>query len=113
MYELLHFFDYNARDVWVSASAQVDVPTLTYQRVEPPATSPLAPHLLLDFDDERGIDHDFFGEMVARMPEDDSIEGAIVTACEELSRQLSRLTMNDNYKPYMAVSLPFALTGMR
>ena len=68
---------------------------------EQPETSPLTPHLLVDPEDDRGICHDFLTEAISRFPEDESVEAALVGATEDLSRQLAKLTMNDNYKPYM------------
>ena len=59
----------------------------------------------MDSEDDRGICHDFFIEAVSRFAEDDSIREALVNATEELSRTLSTLSMEDNYKPYLTVSL--------
>ncbi|KAL8968000.1 MAG: hypothetical protein Q9183_002666, partial [Haloplaca sp. 2 TL-2023] len=66
-----------------------------------PELSPLLPHLLNDPDDDAGICHDFMGEAVSRIPEDDTIEPALLNAVEDLSRQLARETMNSNYKGYV------------
>ncbi|KAL9590791.1 MAG: hypothetical protein Q9203_000429 [Teloschistes exilis] len=68
---------------------------------DPPDTSPLLPHLLVDSEDDRGICHDFMTEAILRFPEDDTIEPALVTAVEDLSRQLAKKTMNDDYKAYV------------
>ncbi|KAL8861260.1 MAG: hypothetical protein Q9178_002476 [Gyalolechia marmorata] len=68
---------------------------------DPPETSPLLPHLLVDPEDDRGICHDFLAEAVSRFAEDDTIEPALVGAVEDLSRQLARMTMNDDYKSYV------------
>lgn len=65
--------------------------------------TPLAHHLLVDPENDRGICHDFLTEAVARFDEDDSIKVALVEAMEQLSRELSKLSMNDNYKPYVMV----------
>lgn len=64
-------------------------------------TSPLLPHLLVDPEDERGICHDFLSEAIARLPEDDTIEPALVKAVEDLSRDLAKKTMSDDYKSYV------------
>ena len=72
--------------------------------IDPPATNPLAPHLLLDAGDDRGIDHEFYEEAISRFQEEDSIKGELVGALEELSKQLAKMCMNDDYKPYVAVS---------
>lgn len=72
---------------------------------EPSSANALTPHLLLEPEDEKGIDRDFLVEAFSRFPEDDSVQAAIVGAVEELSRQLSRMTMNDDFKAYVFVSL--------
>lgn len=68
---------------------------------EPPESSPLVTHLLVDSEDDRGICHDFLAEAISRFPDDDTIEPALVTAVEHLSRQLAKMTMNDDYKSYV------------
>lgn len=73
-------------------------------RLEPPVSNPLTPHLLVDPEDDRGLCHEFLSEAVSRFPEDETVKEALIGAIEELSRQLSKLTMNDNYKPYVLVS---------
>lgn len=73
-------------------------------RLEPSESNPLTPHLLVDPEDDRGLCHEFLSEAVSRFPEDETVKEALVGAIEELSRQLSKLTMNDDYKPYVLVS---------
>lgn len=75
---------------------------------EPSNTVPaLAKYLLEDPESERGICHDFITEAMIRIsaPEEDDmgtdVKAVLVEAMEELSRQLSMLSMNDNYKPYI------------
>jgi ubiquitin conjugation factor E4 B len=63
--------------------------------------NPLANHLLMDPESDRGICHDFLNEAVTRFEEDDSVKEVLVGAIEELSRKLSMMTMNDDYRPYM------------
>ena len=71
--------------------------------LDTPETNPLAQYLLVeDPDDDRGVDHDFLTEAVSRFSEDDTAQGAFVGAVEDLSRQLSTLNMNNDYKPYVA-----------
>lgn len=72
--------------------------------MEPSGSNPLTPHLLVDPEDDRGLCHEFLSEAVSRFPEDETVKEALIGAIEELSRQLSRMTMNDNYKPYVLVS---------
>jgi len=72
--------------------------------LEPTGRNPLTPHLLIeDPEDERSIDHDFLTEAISQFPEDDTIQGALVGAVEELSRELARMNMNNDYKPYIMV----------
>ena len=73
-------------------------------RCEPPSSNPLTPHLLVDQEDDRGLCHEFLTEAISRFPEDESVQEAIVGAVEELSRQLAKMSMNDDYKPHVLVS---------
>ncbi|KAL9591788.1 MAG: hypothetical protein Q9179_007371 [Wetmoreana sp. 5 TL-2023] len=68
---------------------------------EPSDTSPLLSHLLADPEDERGICHDFMTEAISRFSEDETIEPALVSAVENVSRHLAKKTMNDDYKAYV------------
>lgn len=63
--------------------------------------SPLKPFLLLDPEEEKGIDLDFIGEAVKRFNEDENIKPAFIAAVEGLSQELAELNINDEYKPYM------------
>lgn len=58
----------------------------------------------MDADDDRGVCHEFFIEAISRFQEDDMAQKALVGAVEDLSRQLAKMTMNENYKPYVLVS---------
>ena len=68
-------------------------------------TNPLTSHLLVDQEDEHGVCHDFLSEAISRFPEDESVQEALVSAVEELSRRLAKLSMNADYKPYVMVSM--------
>ncbi|PVI07931.1 hypothetical protein DM02DRAFT_608538 [Periconia macrospinosa] len=68
---------------------------------EESAVNPLADHLLVDPENDQGICHDFLNEAVARFEDDDSVKDLLVGAIEELSRRLRKMTMNDDYRPYM------------
>lgn len=68
---------------------------------EPSIANPLAEHLLVDPDNDRGICHDFLNEAVSRFNDDDSVKELLVGAIEEISLKLSKMTMNDDYRPYM------------
>lgn len=74
---------------------------------EPHNGNPLADHLLVDPDNDRGVCHDFLIEAVSRFEDDDSVKELLVGAVEELSRRLSKMTMNDEYRPYMQVMRNF------
>ncbi|EYE97942.1 ubiquitin-ubiquitin ligase UFD2 [Aspergillus ruber CBS 135680] len=63
--------------------------------------SPLKPFLLLDPEEDKGIDLDFIGEAVKRFDEDENIKPAFIAAVEGLSQELAELNINDEYKPYM------------
>jgi ubiquitin conjugation factor E4 B len=69
-----------------------------------PEVTPLAEYLLADPESDRGLCHDFINEAVSRFadPENgEEIKTVLVGAMEQLSRQLSNLSMNDDYKPYI------------
>lgn len=68
---------------------------------EQKAENVLTKHLLAEPDSDGGLDPEFLAEASSRFEEDDMVQEAFVTAIEQLSAQLSHLTMNDNYKPYM------------
>jgi ubiquitin conjugation factor E4 B len=64
----------------------------------------LTPYFLFEPGEDKGIDPDFLGEAVSRFAEDDMVKLMLTKAFAGLSSQLSRMTMNDIYKPYMSVS---------
>lgn len=69
-----------------------------------PNSSPLAEHLLAEPESDRGICHDFISEAVSRFNDEENgeeVKNALVEAMEQLSQQLARLSMNDDYKPYI------------
>jgi ubiquitin conjugation factor E4 B len=66
-------------------------------------TDSLTPYLILDPEDEKGICFDFLTEAVARFDEDETVKPMLTRAVAGLSYQLSNITMNDDYKPYVQV----------
>lgn len=80
----------------------ITMPEMFGHEVDPVAS--FAPHLLLDMDNEKSIDHDFLSEACARFADDETIKDALVRAMEHVSKELSSLSMNDNYKPHIMVS---------
>ena len=81
----------------------VTMPDQIFQ-LEPTTSSPLTPHLLIDQDDDLGIDHDFLLEITSRFSEDEIARDAMLGAVEDLSRGLAKLSMNDDYKHPVLVS---------
>ncbi|KAF2142353.1 uncharacterized protein K452DRAFT_297659 [Aplosporella prunicola CBS 121167] len=69
--------------------------------MEPWSINPLGHHLLVDPEDERGLCHDFLNEAVSRFEEDESVKEALVGAMEQVSRELSKKSMNEDFKPYV------------
>ncbi|KAI9706324.1 MAG: hypothetical protein M1820_004900 [Bogoriella megaspora] len=78
----------------------VTMPDMFGQEAES-IVNPLAKHLLVDPENDIGICHDFLSEAISRMAEDDTIKDALVSAMEQISRDLAEMSMNDNYKPYV------------
>ncbi|KAL4873198.1 hypothetical protein BDV12DRAFT_182436 [Aspergillus spectabilis] len=69
--------------------------------LDPSGRSPIKPYLLLDPEDDKGVDLEFLSEAVKRFEEDDSIKPTFIAAVEELSQELSSMTIGDDYKPYV------------
>lgn len=57
-----------------------------------------------DPEDERFMDAEFLDQLVARCSEDESIPPVVAEAAEYISQKVSKMTMNDDYKPYIMVS---------
>lgn len=68
------------------------------------ATDSFAPYLLLEADEERCIDFNFLEKLKERSLEDDDVLPVLVDTASRLSSELSRMSMNDNFKPYVNVS---------
>lgn len=73
-----------------------------YGREPNPSTDSLTPYLLNEAGGDKGICPDFLNEAVSRFAEDDSVKPMLTKAVAGLSLQLSNMTMNDNYKPYIS-----------
>ncbi|ESZ97080.1 hypothetical protein SBOR_2510 [Sclerotinia borealis F-4128] len=72
-----------------------------FQRETNPTTDMLTPYFLSDPSEDKGICPDFLEEAVARFADDDMAKSMIIKAFIGMSSQLSHLTMNDRYKPYI------------
>ncbi|ROV93028.1 hypothetical protein VPNG_09416 [Cytospora leucostoma] len=78
----------------------ITIPDL-FSRESNPQHDTLVPYLLRDIDNDNGICLDFLQEAVSRISEDESIIEVLVKAMVEISTQLSKLTMNDDYKSHV------------
>ncbi|PQE32096.1 Ubiquitin conjugation factor E4 protein [Rutstroemia sp. NJR-2017a WRK4] len=72
-----------------------------FRREPNPTTDFLTPYFLFEPGEDKGICPDFLEEAVSRFPEDDMAKSMITKAFAGLSSQLSNMTMNDVYKPYV------------
>lgn len=88
---------------WLPSFSNIKRLTI-FSRESNPSLDSLAPYLLLEPVEEKGVSPDFLTEMEARIEEDESIKPMLRKAAASLSQQLSVLTMNDNYKPHIHVS---------
>lgn len=83
----------------------VEMPSFFDDRPPNPTTDTLTPYLLFEASDDRGVCPNFLQEAVSRFPEDEQAKDMLTKAIAGMSYQLSNLTMNDNYKPYINVRL--------
>lgn len=81
----------------------VTLPDL-FGREARPDHDTLVPYLLRDMEHESGLCLDFLQEAVSRFAEDDTLPEVFVKAMVDVSSKLSKLNMNDDYKPYINVS---------
>jgi ubiquitin conjugation factor E4 B len=65
----------------------------------------IAPYLLRGPIDDGGICIDFIKEAIKRFDDDETFPAVFNDAMVKLSTQLSGLSMGDEYKPYVQVSL--------
>ena len=56
-----------------------------------------------DPEDERFMDAEFLDQLVARCSEDESLPPVVAEAAEYLSQKVSKMSMNDDYKPCIMV----------
>lgn len=73
-----------------------------YGRDEHAKKDNLAAYLVNEADGEKGICPDWLTEAVSRWDEDEAIKPMFQKAARMLSNELSLLSMNDNYKPYVS-----------
>ena len=63
------------------------------------------PFLLRGPSHEMGLDLEFIREATKRFEDDENLATLFVRAMLEISDKLSTMTMEDDYKPYMMVSI--------
>ncbi len=56
-----------------------------------------------DPEDERFMDAEFLDQLAARCSEDESLPPVVAEAAEYMSQKVSKMNMNDDYKPYIMV----------
>lgn len=78
----------------------VTVPEL-YGREEDALKDSLLPYVLISPEDNKGVCPEFLAEAVSRWEEDDAIKPMFTKTVAGLSSQLSKLTMDGNYGPYV------------
>ncbi|KAB5586053.1 putative ubiquitin fusion degradation protein [Coniochaeta sp. 2T2.1] len=79
----------------------VTMPEL-FSREPNPQHDTLVPYILRDVEHEQGLCYEFFVEAVSRLDEDDSIEPLFTKAMVDISGQLSKLSMNDSFRPHVS-----------
>lgn len=58
--------------------------------------------LLNDAEDDRGLPQEFLNDLVARSDDNPDMVEYFQVAIQALSSRLSRMTMSENYKPYIS-----------
>ncbi|KAK5997791.1 Ubiquitin conjugation factor E4 [Cladobotryum mycophilum] len=78
-----------------------------YGREPHPDHDSLAPYLLRGVNDEGGLCLDFIKEAIKRFDDDETFPAIFNDAMIRISDQLSALSMNDDYKPYVQALLTY------
>ena len=68
----------------------------------------MKPYLLGNSEGDHGICPDFFEEAVSRIDDDETVLPMFTGAMAQISQELSKMNMNQDYKPYINVSSIFA-----
>lgn len=61
------------------------------------------PYLLKGYADENGLCFDFIREAIKRFDEDEAFPALFSDAMVKISGQLAKLSLGDDYKPYVQV----------
>ncbi|ODA77739.1 hypothetical protein RJ55_06341 [Drechmeria coniospora] len=67
----------------------------------------LVPYLLRGISDDAGLDFDFIREAVKRFDDDEAFPDLFSRAMVDISRQLSNLSLGDDYKPHVQALLTY------
>lgn len=78
----------------------IDEPDL-FGRSPNPVRDSLVHYMILDPSLEESADFSFIAKLATDFDENESVKSILINAAIDLSRQLSNLTMNDNFKPYI------------
>lgn len=78
----------------------IDEPDL-FGRSPNPVRDSLTHYMILDPSVEESADFSFIVKLTAEFEENESVKSILINTAIDLSRQLSNLTMNDNFKPYI------------
>jgi ubiquitin conjugation factor E4 B len=81
----------------------VTLPEL-YGRENNPDIESLVPYVLRGVFDENGLDLDFYKEAIAKFDDDDALPELFNDTMIRLSSKLSKMSMEDDYKPYVQVN---------
>ena len=79
-----------------------------YSRDPNPNHDTLKPYLLGNSEGDHGICSDFFEEAVSRINEDEMVLPMFTSAMVQISQELSKMNMNQDYKPYINVRASIA-----
>ena len=66
----------------------------------------LVPYVLRGVFDENGLDLEFYKEAIKRFDDDENIPALFTDVMVQISTRLSKMSMEDDYKPYISVSSP-------
>ncbi|POS83583.1 hypothetical protein EPUL_003555, partial [Erysiphe pulchra] len=78
----------------------IDEPDL-FGRSPNPVRDSLTHYMILDPSVEESADFSFIVRLTAEFEANESVKSILINTAIDLSRQLSRLTMNENFKPYI------------
>lgn len=87
--------------IWPRGSADTDYVCSR----EADSVESLVPYVLRGVFDENGLDLEFYKEAIKRFDDDEAIPALFTDVMVKISTQLATKSMEDDYKPYVNVSL--------